>query len=274
MSYPASFRRRRGRCRLIQRSDFAGHASPDLGTNVEHLAHYLSQFAGPNTAARFNRAAAQAVRQCMRQDDTADYYTFSLNTTVPGTNQLVRAFRQACERATVRLFPTFSKSHPERHHPQSSIAVIVLPAVSASGRVHYHGWIRIPRNAPQALQRLWIQERGRSLAIESPEALAAFARALTADVHALFHPTRWYSTSLWIANRDGRAASTGTEGFGLNYLLKTADYELRQWADVEFVPTRVLGPVMETGQARRHERATELREQRRARQHLDVGEAA
>ena len=85
---------------------------------------------------------------------------------------------------------------------------------------------------------------------------------------------QWYSTSLWIANRDDRAASTRTEGFGLKYLLKTADYELRQWADIEFVPTRVLGPVMETGQARRHERATELREQRRARQHLDVGEAA
>jgi hypothetical protein len=88
----------------------------------------------------------------------------------------------------------------------------------------------------------------------APEAFAAFARALTAD--PVF------------------VEAAVSEGFGLKYLLKTADYELRQWADVEFVPSRVLGPVMETGQARRHERATDLREQRRARQHLDVGEAA
>jgi hypothetical protein len=52
----------------------------------------------------------------------------------------------------------------------------------------------------------------------------------------------------------------------LTYLLKTADSELRQWSDVDFVPTRVLSIVVEEGRAARAERARQLREQRRARQ--------
>lgn len=275
MNHPASLRRRRSRCRVVQRLAFAGHSSPDPGTNVDLMADYLSLFPGRNAAARFHERAARGVRQRMRQDGTADYYTFSLNSTVPGLNQFVRGFRQACERATVRLFPNFSKSHPERHDPQSSIAVIVLPAVSASGRLHFHGWVRIPRTAPQTPGRLWIHEQGHLRVVDAPEAIVTFVDALVAAPDAPFCPGQRYYTSLWVANRDGRAASTGTEGFGLKYLMKTGDYEVRQWADVEFVPTHVLGPVVEEGQARRHERARELRERRRAGHRLlDSGKAA
>jgi hypothetical protein len=71
------------------------------------------------------------------------------------------------------------------------------------------------------------------------------------------------STSLWIANGDGRASSTRTAGFGLEYLLKTADHELRMWRDTEFIPKLVFVGVESEVRSRRDGRARQLREQRR-----------
>jgi len=260
-------RRRRGRCHIVQRIKFAGHASPDLGTNVQQIAEYLSNFAGPNSAKRHHWNKAYWVRRYIRRDDTADYYCFDLNTTVglPGTTLIVPGFRQACERATVRLNPSFSKSHPERHDPQSSVGVILLPAVSASGRLHPHGWIRIPRSASQALRPVCIQVKGVDRVIQAPEALATFVHLLVDYIGAPFRPQRWgQTTSLWIANRDGRAASTRIDGLMLSYLLKTADNELRKWDDLEFIPHKMFVRMEDQIQARRDDRALHVRAQRRA----------
>lgn len=174
-------------------------------------------------------------------------------------------FRQACERSTVRLFPGFSRRHPKRHDAQSSVGVIVLPAVSASGRLHFHGWIRIPHQASQTPQRLTVSEDGRPLAIVAPEALVVVARALVSDKDAPFGPWWGHSTSLWIANRDGHASSTRISGCGFSYLRKKADHELRMWSKVEYIPELVFTRVEEVSRTRRNDRVHQLREQRRQR---------
>ncbi len=232
-----------------ERPGFAGQFSPDQGTNVNHVAQYLSNFAGPNAAALNHRAVADWVRESVEHDRAADYYSFALNTTLPGSAKFIPAFRQASQTATVRLFPSFSRSHPERHDAMSSVGVIVIPAVSASGRLHFHGWIRMPCSASQTPKRLGIFENGVRIAIQAPEGLVTLVDTLVYDNDAPFNARSAGFTSLWIAHRDGQAVSTRTNGFGFKYLLKTADGELRMWSEAEFIPKMVFARVAEKTQA-------------------------
>jgi hypothetical protein len=215
----------------------AGFRSPDAGTNVDRIHRTLESFAGPNSLKNYYRSWARWIREFIEQDDNADYFAFSLNSRLLTIATCVRAIRNACEASTIQLFPTLSRRHPERHPASLSVAVILLPAVSASGRQHLHGWIRIPKAAPHTPTPVPIRVKGVLTHVVAPEALATFVKTLVYDVNAPFRTTPWCSTSFWLDHIDGQVRST-TEG-AFRYLLRTADRELRQWNEIEFVPTLV-----------------------------------
>jgi hypothetical protein len=98
-------------------------------------------------------------------------------------------------------------------------------------------------------ERLVIQKQGDPTVIEAPRAVVEFAHALVAAADAPFHPHSRNSTSLWIAHQDGRAMSTSEIGFGFDYLLKTADGELRMWGELEFIPKLVFRRLLEEYQS-------------------------
>jgi hypothetical protein len=224
----------------------SGQSSPSSGTHVREIAEYLTQFDSRHAAAEYSRGYADWLQKLMVTDTVADYYPFALNSTLPiATNrnerQFLAALCKACERATVTLFPTFSRSHPERHDPSSSVLIIVIPAISASGAVHYHGWIRIPNAASQVLQPVAIHTNGRRHHIDAPEALGVVVRALMDDTDAPFRPHQKYVTSLWVQHLEGLAVPSGRwfPAYELAYLRNTADGELRLWTECSWVPDLV-----------------------------------
>lgn len=257
--------------RLPSNWNAAGGLSPNDGCNGFKIAEYVRLLGGVNNAAEYGRNFASFVRRLIRLDTTADYYAFVLNTTLPiaknrekNPHAFIAALRRACERTTVHLFPIFSKSHPERHDPNCSVGVIFVPSISASGAVHYHGWIRVPHAASQVLQAVAIHTDGVRHHIDAPEALAAFVKRLVEDTGAPFAPDGKCSTSLWLSHRDGLAVPTGRgfRPFDFKYLQKTADGELRQWAESDFVPALVFKSRTKSIAADRARRANRLRQER------------
>lgn len=242
----------------------AGQYAADAGTNVEQFKNYIELFSGPNAAKIYGRHFARWIRRLCQCDEHADYFPFALNTTLPIAKSpespvFIRAIRQVCEQTTLKLFPTLSRKHPERHPARLSIAVVVLPSVSASGRLHYHGWIRIPRAASQEPASILIRQDGNLTSINCSEALAAFVNALVYDVDAPFRTSGRHFTSFWVQHKNGDAQPAGpNSNEAFRYLRKSADKEIREWTRTEFIPTLVLRKVLNSIQQDRMIRAREI----------------
>lgn len=189
------------------------------------------------------------IREVQDRDRHARYFPFSLSSSVPMAafdtpscqRQRRTVFRNACQRATVSTFPTFSKSHPERNDPRQSVAVIVLPAISATGTLHYHGWFRIPVDAPGSYEPIQIEQNNRPIIITAPVALAAVSRHLVTGTDAPFRNGK-YHTSFWLAN-DGTTARDDSfypkTDKPFAYLVQRKDGERRLWDQIEFLPPLV-----------------------------------
>lgn len=220
----------------------AGSQTSDPGTNEKDFIKYGSFFAGRNMKAGYDQTFAAWTHELRINDLGGLYYNFVLRTTAATAawthKAIYKHFRRICEKSTVRAFPHFSKSHPQRHPADQSFGVIVVPANSASGVLHDHGWIRIPRAADLSPRNVWIHDHNQRKQISAPKALADFVNEV---LYGDRSPFSGFGTSLWIHHVNGRA-QCDTEhdpGPGFSYLLKTADGEIRQWANAEHVPNLV-----------------------------------
>ena len=156
----------------------------------------------------------------MIRDATGTYIPFVLNgmveaetaTASDAAAQRRRRLTDVCESATLALNPTFSKSHPRRHVSADSVGVIVLPATTAAGTQHLHGFLRLPRSHPHA-------------------------RSVVAAALMSTFQTR----NLWMND----VSELEQDGASLDYLAKTWKTETRHWEDLEFVPAHVFARLTE-----------------------------
>jgi hypothetical protein len=229
----------------------AGTQTPEPGTNFQAVREYQSLFTGPNGLTQYHDAYSAWTRRLRINDRGGLYFHFALRTSAGfaawthNSATLFRAFRQACEQVTLQAFPHFSKSHPQRHPADQSFGMIVVPAISASGMIHDHGWIRVPVTADVRPCDFDIDENNRPLTISGPTALGQFVSEILFSPHS---PYRGRGTSLWIHHVD-RQAQCDTQSDpdpGLTYLRKVADGELRQWANAEHVPHLVFRRLYQT----------------------------
>ena len=145
----------------------------------------------------------------MFKDLSGTYVPFALNGMVEeraATDTAAerrRMLTNVCEIATLALNPTFSKSHPTRHRASSSCGVIVLPATTAAGSPHLHGFLRLPKSHPHARQ--------------------VVAAALMST---------FQTRNLWMND----VSELQQDGSSLDYLAKTWKQEHRDWDSLEFVP--------------------------------------
>lgn len=270
LSFASSSRKLQSFKRSWKSDTPAGRYAADAGTNVDHFKRHVELFAGRNAAKIYDKHFARWIRRLCQHDQNADYFPFALNTTLPiakspESPMFIRAIRQVCEQTTLKLFPTLSRNHPERHPTCQSIAVVVLPAVSASGRLHYHGWIRVPKAASQKRASILIRQDGNPSSIIGSEGLAEFVKALVYDADAPFRTSGRHFTSFWIQHKDGHAQPTSAnDSTGeFPYLRKTADGEMRQWTWTEFIPTLVLARVLKSIRQQRQMRAQQIKQTRK-----------
>ena len=154
----------------------------------------------------------------MLMDATGTYIPFVLNGMVEeraATDTAAerrRRLTDVCESATLAMNPSFSKSHPTRHRAADSVGIIVLPATTAAGTQHLHGFLRLPRSHPHARQ--------------------VVAAALM---------TAFQTRNLWMND----VSELQQDCASLDYLAKTWKTETRHWEDLEFVPAHVFARLTE-----------------------------
>ena len=154
----------------------------------------------------------------MFKDMSGTYVPFALNGMVEeraATDTAAerrRRLTDVCESATLALNPSFSKSHPTRHRAADSVGIIVLPATTAAGTQHLHGFLRLPRSHPHARQ--------------------VVAAALMST---------FQTRNLWMND----VSELEQDGASLDYLAKTWKTETRHWEDLEFVPAHVFARLTE-----------------------------
>lgn len=156
----------------------------------------------------------------MIRDATGIYIPFVLNGLVEAAAatasdtaaQRRRRLTDVCESATLAMNPSFSKSHPTRHRAADSVGIIVLPATTAAGTQHLHGFLRLPRSHPHARQ--------------------VVAAALM---------TAFQTRNLWMND----VSELQQDCASLDYLAKTWKTETRHWEDLEFVPAHVFARLTE-----------------------------
>ena len=159
----------------------------------------------------------------MLMDVTGTFIPFVLNGMVEADTatasdtaaQRRRMLTNVCESATLALNPTFSKSHPTRHRTADSVGMIVLPATTAAGTQHLHGFLRLPRSHPHA-------------------------RSVVAACLMSTLQTR----NLWMND----VSELAQDGASLDYLSTTWKQEHRDWDSLEFVPAHVFARL--TGKSR------------------------
>jgi hypothetical protein len=226
------------------------------GTNAGAFQRYAEGFLGPNSRRRYASLMAGWVATIIRSDHAGVYFPFALTYTgLLSPSGGITRFFHACVDASRNIFPELSRSNSRRHHSDKSVGVIVIPCVSASGLIHWHGFIRIPalamKGTPDAVSFV-IQDDTVHTLISGPHALRTFAATLRDQ----FHPHPGVSTSLWIENQtpsDGRRQEAADHiryphvcHRSLAYLQNTADGEVRDWTGTAFLPhavfRRVVGP--------------------------------
>ena len=156
----------------------------------------------------------QSIEARMFKDTTGIYIPFVLNGLVEARSvtdsdaiaQRRRMITNVCESATLALNPLFSKAHPTRHKAADSVGMIVLPATTASGSQHLHGFLRLPRAHPHARQ-----------------------------VVAACLMSTFQTRNLWMSD----LTELQQDGASLEYLAKTWKQEHRDWDSLEFVPSHV-----------------------------------
>ena len=154
----------------------------------------------------------------MFKDLSGTYVPFALNGMVEeraATDTAAerrRMLTNVCESATLAMNPSFSKSHPTRHRAADSVGIIVLPATTAAGTQHLHGFLRLPRSHPHA-------------------------RSVVAACLMSTFQTR----NLWMSD----LTELQQDGASLDYLAKTWKTETRHWEDLEFVPAHVFARLTE-----------------------------
>ena len=159
----------------------------------------------------------------MLMDITGTYIPFVLNGMVEAETATAsdtaaerrRRLTDVCESATLAMNPSFSKSHPRRHVSADSVGIIVLPATTAAGTQHLHGFLRLPRSHPHA-------------------------RSVVAACLMSTFQTR----NLWMSD----LTELQQDGASLDYLAKTWKTETRHWEDLNFVPSHVFARL--TGESR------------------------
>ena len=154
----------------------------------------------------------QSIESRMFKDTTGTYTPFVLNglvenravTADDASAQRRRMITNVCESATLALNPKFSKSHPTRHRAANSVGMIVLPATTAAGTQHLHGFLRLPRAHPHARQ-----------------------------IVAACLMSNFQTRNLWMSD----LTELQQDGASLDYLAKTWKQEHRDWDSLEFVPS-------------------------------------
>jgi hypothetical protein len=224
------------------------------GTNFDSFWQYAEMFPGPN-ARRIDAALRAAwIGSVIEKDHAGLYYPFSLSYTglIAPAEGMKRFFR-ASVNASMETFGDLSRSDSKRHHSDKSFGVIVLRCISASGLVHWHGFIRMPLLAINGVLDdavIAIEDHNERLTITGPSAL----RTMNLTLRDQFHPRPGVSMSLGIGNQahdgerhpraaDHRRYPHVTSGW-LTYLQGTADGEVRDWRDLEFLPHAVFKRVL------------------------------
>ena len=155
----------------------------------------------------------QSIEARMFKDTTTGIYIpFVLNglveeravTADDAAAQRRRMITNVCESSTLALNPTFSKSHPTRHRAANSVGMIVLPATTAAGTQHLHGFLRLPKAHPHARQ-----------------------------VVAACLMSTFQTRNLWMND----VSELAQDSASLKYLSKTWKAETRHWDALEFVPS-------------------------------------
>ena len=154
----------------------------------------------------------QSIEARMFKDATGTYTPFVLNDLVEeraATDSDAAARRRrmitnVCESSTLAMNPLFSKAHPTRHKAADSVGMIVLPATTAAGTQHLHGFLRLPRAHPHARQ-----------------------------VVAACLMSTFQTRNLWMND----VSELKQDGASLDYLAKTWKQEHRDWDSLEFVPS-------------------------------------
>ncbi len=219
----------------------------DPGNSTSRAQPYLHLFTTSADRHQQHHHISRWFRDIRLQDTQAHYFRFALNTSLPRARQLVQShalyqpFRAACEQATCDLASGRHRRHPDRHPPERTVGAIVVPAYNASGRVHFHGWIRIPTIAIADTCEIPIDEHGQGLPIVGPVALSHWVHHLIGHQDAPFHASWPYLTSLWIHHEHQHAVpdDAHTPDAAETYLEQSRDGELRMLADAELVPTRL-----------------------------------
>ena len=219
------------------------------GSNRQFRRQYNQQFR--NFTARDQIAAEMAkwLDDIIAADTAGVYVPIVLTFSTPlSLVEVRRRFFHAAVDTSRTVFPELSRSNSDRHPVEKSVGVILLPAMSADGLMHYHGFVRLPvlalpPDAPPV--PITIHESSALKIIEGPRALLVFVKRL----RHYFHPHRGRSTSIWLGNhapRDGARAeaadhrrypqiATGQ----LSYLQNAPDGEVRQWTDADCTPKAV-----------------------------------
>ena len=219
------------------------------GTNRQFRRQYNQQFRSFTERDQTAAGMAKGLELVITADTAGAYISFVLTFSTPlSLVEVRRRFTHACWDTSRKLFPELSHSNSDRHPAEKSVGVILLPAMSADGLWHYHGFVRLPLLAlpPDAPPvAITIHESSALKIIEGPTALLAFVKRL----RRYFHPHRGRSTSLWVGNhapRDGARAEAADHrrypqivAGALTYLQNFADGEVRALIDTDFLPKAV-----------------------------------
>jgi hypothetical protein len=136
-----------------------------------------------------------------------------------------RLLTRLCEDATRHLNPTFSKSHPERHDPNRSFGMVVVPANST--HAHLHGFIRVPHADRPFVSETIIQDQ-QPLTVRMPDHLQWFVRHLRSQMA---------STNLWLAHDDHVVLPDAHQHFAHLRYLTSPTFEQRHWDQLEWLPS-------------------------------------
>lgn len=180
--------------------------------------------------------------QLIHDDALGAYCAFSLTTTA-SLDALTRIVSIRCLRATHlhnpeprrRLTRDDLRSWSRSQLQHRGTLVFLLPATSASGHQHFHGFIRTPREYAQHLLPLTIYEHSERREVLIPQEVAVVFGAAKNDrfnnnalrnIHITNDGTR---AVLLHENADAREHA-------LNYWMKTSDGEVRDFDNAHAIP--------------------------------------
>lgn len=210
-----------------------------------HGTHHTAAHRKPSptpTAASTDASWSRYLAQLIHDDQLGAYCAFTL-TTHASLDTLRPLLHRRCLRATNLHNPTPRRqlNHAAmKAFTRSQLAhwgtmVFLLPATSAAGHPHFHGFIRTPREYACHTVPMTISEHSRRIEVLVPQEVPFVLGAVRGDdsgnatlrnIHLLNDGTR-----VILLNDDATARERQ-----LAYWVKTSDGEVRDFANAHFIP--------------------------------------